>query len=192
MVVPVWLWVFTTMLALFISIAALAVCLSYRRRIESIIEDASSVADLTSKKIRLDAEIDQCVKALDKRREEIRELESEGKQIDAEIEQRRKSLDENREELRKLESERQQQESLRQELARLADQVAQEKQKVNEYRKEAEDLQRTISDLKQEYDRLNSEKDELEIVRNMEKVQLMSEDDARSVVKLRVVKRHML
>ena len=164
MLLPVWLWVFTTMFSLFISIAALAVCLSYRRRIESIIKDASSVADLTSKKIHLDAEIDQCMKALDK----------------------------NREELRKLESERQHQESLREELANLSDQIAQEKQKADDYRKEAKDLQKTITDLKQEYDRLNSEKGELEIDRDMEKEQLESGEDARSVVKLRVVKRHML
>ena len=164
MLLPIWLWVFTTMFALFISIAALAVCLSYRRRIESIIKDASSVADLTSKKIHLDAEMDQCTKALDK----------------------------DREELRKLESERQNQESLREELANLSDQIVQEKQKVDKYRKEAEDLQETISDFKQKYDRLNPEKDELETDREMEIVQLMSEEDAMSVVKLRVVKRHML
>jgi len=152
------------MLALVISILALVVCLSYRRRIESIIEDASSVADLTSKKILLDTEIEQC----------------------------RKSLDETREELQKLESERRQQESLREELANLSDQVAQEKLKIDEYRKESEDLQNTVSDLKQEYDCLNSEKAEMDIDRDMEKEQLKSEEDAKFVVKLRKVKRHML
>ena len=157
MLLPDWVWVFTTTFASIISITALAICLSYRRRIESIIEDASSVADLTSQKIRLDAEIERCVQSLDK----------------------------DREELRKLESERQQQESLRQELA-------QEKQKVDEYRKEAEVLQNAVSGLKQDCDRLNSEKTGLATDRDMKEGQLESEADAKSVVKLRVVKRHTL
>ena len=117
MLSPAWLGVFVIIYGLVIVSVVLAIYLYCRRRMESIIEGASSVVDLTAKKQGLEADIEQCMK----------------------------SLDENREELRKLDVERKQQESLRQELASLSIQVAEEKQKGDEYRKEAEDLQNVIS-----------------------------------------------
>ena len=164
MLLPAWLWVLLAASAFVTSVAALATCLSYRRRIESIIKDASSVADLASKKIRFDAELEQCTK----------------------------SLDENRKELRKLDSERKQQESLKQELANLSSQVAEAKQKRDEYEKEAADLRDVVSALKEDRDRPESEKEDLEIDGDTSKEPLENSEDVRSIVKLRVVKKHRL
>jgi len=90
-----WLWVFTSF-ALFISFAAIAICLSYRRRIESFIKDAFNVADLGSEKVHLEAEIERC----------------------------KKTLNENREKLQKIDADRQKRESLRKDLDLLSNQVA--------------------------------------------------------------------
>ena len=148
MLLPAWLWVLLAASAFVTSLAALTTCLSYRRRIESVIKDASSVADLASKKIGLDAELEQCTKL----------------------------LDENRKELRK------QQGSLKGELAILSSQIAEAKQKRDEYEKEAAELRDVVSALK----------GDIEIDRDTSKEPLENSEDVRSVVKLRVVKKHRL
>ena len=60
----------------------LAIYLYCRRRMEAIIECASSVVDLAAKKQGLEAEIEQCMKSLDENREELRKLDAERKQPD--------------------------------------------------------------------------------------------------------------
>lgn len=164
MLSPAWLGVFVATYGLVIVFVVLAIYLYSRRRMESIIEGASSVVDLATKKQGLEAEIEQCMK----------------------------SLDENREELRKLDAERKQQESLRQELASLSIQVAEEKQKGDEYRKEAEDLQNVISALSQDLERLESGKADQEIKSDVVEEELENAEEDKPIVKLRVMRKHKL
>ncbi len=207
-----WLWVFTAF-ALVIAFAAIAICLSYRRRIESIVKDAFDVADLASEKVRLEAEIERCKKSLDENREELRKIDTDRqkqeslreelakdlrnivsvnkqevadltaqkKDLQTETEQYKKSLDENREELRKIDEERQQQELLRKNLDLLSNQVSEEKKKRDEYRKEAEDLRL-----------LMPEKTDQEMERGLSEEQLEYAENAKLLVKPRIVKKHKL
>ena len=207
-----WLWVFTAF-ALVIAFAAIAICLSYRRRIESIVKDAFDVADLASEKVRLEAEIERC----------------------------KKSLDENLEELRKIDADRQKQESLRKELAKdlqnivsvnkqeVADLTAQktglqteteqykksldenreELRKIDEERQQQELLRKNLDLLssqvveeekkRDEYRKeaedlglLMSEKAAQEMERGLSEEQLEYAKDAKLLVKPRIVKKHKL
>ena len=160
-----WLWVFTA-LAFVIAVSAIAICLSYRRRIESIIQDALSITDLSSSKASLEMEIEQC----------------------------EKSLDEKQEELRKFDGERQRHESIRKELVGLSSQVVEEEKKRDEYKKEAEDLRNTISELSQELERLKPDEPDQEVEREGEgeEGQLENEEEAKPLVKLRRVRKHKL
>ncbi len=164
MLSPAWVGVFVTTFGLATVFIVLAIYLYCRRRMESIISDASSVVDLAAKKHDLEAEIEQSMK----------------------------SIDENREELRKLDSERKQQELLRQEFASLSIQVPQEKQKRDEYRTEAADLQNVVSALKQDRDRLESEKADQEIKNDVAEEELKNAEEVKPIVKLKVVRKHKL
>lgn len=164
MLSPAWFGVFVTTFGLVIVFVVFAIYLYCRRRMESIIEDASSVVDLAAKKQDLEAQIGQCMK----------------------------SLDENREELRKLDAERKQQESLRQEVAGLSIQVADEKQKRDEYRREAIEIQNVVSVLMRDRDRLESEMADLEIKNEVAEEKSKNAEELKPLVKLRVVRKHKL
>jgi len=219
MLSPAWLGVFVIMYGLVIVSVVLATYFYCRRRMESIIKDASSLVDLTAKKQGLEADIEQCMKSLELKKleaegqkqeslredlakdlqnvvsafkQEVTDLTAKKQRLDGEIEQCMKSLDENREEIRKLDGERQKQESLREDLANLSSQVAEEKQKRDEYRKEAEDLQNVISALSQDVERLESGKADQEIKNDVAKEELENAEEDKPIVKLRVVRKHKL
>ena len=210
MLATAWYWVFLILLGLIIFLVVLGTCLYFRRRVESIVREASGVADLSSQKQRLDSEIEQCMKSLElKKLEAEREKQESLKQalakdlqevvsafkgevadltgkkqgLDSEIEQCLKTLDETREELRKFDGERQKQISLREDLAELSSQVAEEEKKRDEYRKEAEDLRNDISDLKQDLGGLAPEAAE---------EQTGKANGVSPLVKLRRVSKHKL
>jgi Na+-transporting methylmalonyl-CoA/oxaloacetate decarboxylase gamma subunit len=164
MLSPAWFGVFVTTFGLAIVFLVLAIYVYFRRRMGTIIEDASSLVDLTAKKQGLEAEIEQCMK----------------------------SLDENREELRKLDAERKQQESLRQELASLSNQVAEEKQKRDQYRTEVRDVQNVVFAFMQDRDWLESRKAYQEIKSDVAEEELRNAEEVKPLVKLRVVRKHKL
>lgn len=127
---PTALWALVTGMSLVLVLVAFGIYLWYRKRVEAVIEDASTVANLAAQKGQLEAEIEQC----------------------------RNWLKDNREELLKLDAERREQELLRQELARLQMESAQTEQRQDELRKEASDFQNIVSTLAQDRDRLIAEK----------------------------------
>lgn len=177
MLLPVWFWVFPTLFGLVTVLVVSGTCLYFRRRVESIIKDASSVVEFKDLKQRLDGEVEQCRRSLDEKRATLLKLE-----------------DEKRATLRKLESEHQRQSSLKKELADLSTQVAQEKIKLDEYRKEVEDPHTiVIPDRSQELDGLESETANREIKNELSsegQLEFTNEDEIRPLVKSRRVRKH--
>ena len=126
---PTSIWGLATGLSLILVLLACGMYAWYHNRIKAVIKESENVADLATKKERLEAEINQC----------------------------HDWLKNNREELLKLDAECKQQEELRQELANLQTRAAQEQQKVDELSKESTSLQNVISTLAQDRERLEKE-----------------------------------
>lgn len=126
---PTSLWGLTTGISLILVLLACGMYAWYHKRFKAVLKDSEDVADLATKKVRLEAEINQC----------------------------QDWLKNNREELLKLDAERKQQEELRQELTNLQIKVAQEQQKVDDLSKESTSLQNVISTLAQDRDRITNE-----------------------------------
>lgn len=126
---PTSLWGLTTGISLILVLLACGMYVWYNKRFKAVLKDSEDVADLATKKVRLEAEINQC----------------------------QDWLNNNREELLKLDAERKQQEELRQELTNLQIKDAQEQQKVDDLSKESTSLQNVISTLAQDRDRITNE-----------------------------------
>ena len=209
MLLPAWLWILVTIVALVISVIALVNGISSRGRVEAI----------TKKTENLDKDIEQCRNSLNQERERLERIESEQlrrkeaadilnkisalkqnitelegrkQNLEAEIKAQEKLRDEHHEELKRVESERQQQESLRQELAKLGEQVAQEEKKRDDTIQEMAELRSAISSLNEEHARLKSEIEALQFDRDVAEEVSKSEERAESVVKRRVIRRHSL
>lgn len=181
MLLPDWLWILVTIIALVISVLALFNGLSARKRLEKLESDQW---------LRKEAEeISNKISAL---RQNLTDLERRRQDLEAEIEREVKSLDGNREELKRLESERRRQESLRQELSRLMEQVGQEEKRRDGYVKESSELQVLVSSLNDEHARLKSEIEALRFDRDIEKEVSKDEEGAESIVKRRVTRKHRL
>lgn len=209
MLLPAWLWILVTIIALVISVMALFNGLSTGKR----------VGEITGKTQNLEKGIEQCRSSLNRDHERLEKMESDQllrkeaaeisnrisalrqnlaelerrrQDLEAEIERGVKVLDGHREDLKKLESERRQQESLRRELARLMEQVGQEEKRRDGYVKESSELQVLVSSLNEEHARLKSEIEDLQFDRDVEKEVSKGEEVAESIVKRRVTRKHRL
>lgn len=181
MVLPAWLWILVTIVALVISVLALFTGLSVRKRLEKIESDQLLRREA--------AEVSNRITEL---RQNLADSERRKQDLEAEIERGVKLLAGYREDLKRLESERRQQESLRQDLARLAEQVGQEEKRRDGYSKESSELQTLVSSLNEEHARLKTEIEDLQFHRDVEKEVTKDEEGAVSIVKCRVIRKHTL
>ena len=127
-------WVYATIFGLAMAFVVFFIFRHYSRRVALIIKDTLSITDLMGQKLRLDSEMEQSWKSLDK----------------------------NQQKLRKLEEAAQHQESLNRDLANMSGQVAREQQRRDEYTKETSDLQNIVSNLTQNVTDLTAIKQHLD------------------------------
>jgi chromosome segregation ATPase len=209
MLLSVSLWILLTTAALVISLIGLVIGISSRARMDAIARRTEN----------LEKELDHYRNALNRERERLEHIEVEQLRINeaadllnkisalkqnmTELEGRKQSLqteikvqeklhDQQLEELKRLAFDRQKLESLRQEFAELAEQVAQEEKKRDGTLQEIAELQSAISSLNKEHARLESEISEMRFNRDIEEEVLKSEENAESVVKRRIVRKHRL
>lgn len=207
MLLPAWLWILVTIVALVISVIALLNGISARKRLW----------EASQKTGNLEMGMEQCRNALNQERERLEKIESEQarrteaedilnrisvlKQNVTDLESRKQRLEEeikacvkllheNREELKRVESESRQQEPLRLEITRLREQVAQEENKKDDTIKEVTELQGLVSSLNEEHARLESEIEEMQFNRDMEREVSRDEEAAESVIKRRIIRKH--